>query len=137
MTDDQLQRAKEQGQAQYDSIRELVADLTDDSKDSDRSREAILEDALSVLVRSGWYPPGKDEGPEDFQILLCWGGPAARLIGTLNQHREPESATMQVQDWFQPWTDFQPDTGDDADDILLTYARCFYFGVSGCRKLPE
>jgi len=129
MADDQLKRAQEQGQVQYESIRELVADLTDDSKDSDRSREAIHEDTLSVLVRSGWYVPGRDEGkPEDFQFLLCWGGPAARLIGILNQHGEPDSATMQVQDWFQPWTDFQPNTGADADDILLTYARCFYFG---------
>jgi hypothetical protein len=76
-------RAQEQGQAQYDSIRELVAHLNDDPG-NDRAREAILEDALSVRVRSGWREPGKDaDKPEQFEILLCWGGPAARLIGIL------------------------------------------------------
>jgi hypothetical protein len=52
MTEDKLKHAKEQGQAQYDSIREMVAALRDDG-DSDRARAAILEDPLSVLVRSG------------------------------------------------------------------------------------
>jgi hypothetical protein len=128
MTEDKLERAKQQGQAQYESIRELVVNLRDE-RDSDRSREAICENALSVEVRSGWYVLGRDMGTaEEFQILLCWGGPAVRLIGTLNQHGEPESVTMQVQDWFQPWTDFSPAMGDDDNDALLAYARCFYFG---------
>jgi hypothetical protein len=128
MTEDRLKHAKEQGQAQYDSIRELVEQLRED-EDCDRAREAILEDALSVLVRSGWYAPGSDAGePEEFEILLCTGGPAVRLIGTLDNYGEPDSVGMQVQDWFQPWTDFDPATGDEDEDVLLTYARCFYFG---------
>jgi hypothetical protein len=128
MTDDKLEQAKQQGQAQYDSIRELIAHLNDDAG-NDRAREAIHEDALSVLVRSGWYEPGKDAGsPEEFEILLCTGGPAVRLIGKLNQYAEPESVRLQVQDWFQPWTDFAPDRRDDDEDVLLSYALCFYFG---------
>jgi hypothetical protein len=128
MSDDKLEHAREQGQAQYDSIRELVARLNDDA-DNDRAREAILEDALSVLVRSGWHEPGKDaDKPEEFEILLCTGGPAVRLIGTLNQYGEPETVGMQVQDWFQPWTEFRPATAPHDQDVLLTYARCFYFG---------
>jgi hypothetical protein len=53
------------------------------------------------------------------------------LTGTLNQHCEPDIVTMQVQDWFQPWTDFCPVTGDEGEDaqsVLLAYASCFYFG---------
>jgi hypothetical protein len=124
---DALDHARQQGQAQYDSIRELVAKLRDDESDS--SREAIQEDALSVSVRSGWHSPGSDDGtPEEFEILLCTGGPAVRLIGTLDQHSEPDTVTMQVQNWFQPWTDFNPDIGEDDHSVLLTYARCFYFG---------
>jgi hypothetical protein len=30
--------------------------------------------------------------PEEFEILLCTGGPGVRLIGTLNQPGEPSSA---------------------------------------------
>jgi hypothetical protein len=35
---------------------------------------------------------------------------------------------MEVQDWFQPWTSFDPTTEDDDDDAMLTYAACFWFG---------
>jgi hypothetical protein len=126
MNEDKLKRAKEQGQAQYDSIRELVVQLKDDE---DSARRAILEDALSVQVRSDWYVPGSDPGkPDEFEILLCTGGPAVRLIGTLDRFCEPETVRMQVQDWFQPWTPFDPMTEDDEEDVLLTYARCFWFG---------
>ena len=80
-------------------------------------------------MRSGWYVPGDDAAkPEEFEILLCTGGPAVRLIGTLDDHEQPESVTMQVQDWFQPWTSFGPSRDDNEDDVLLVYARCFYFG---------
>jgi hypothetical protein len=128
-TSDKLDHAKQQGQAQFESIRELVACLQDDDADNDRARDAIIEDALDVQVRSGWYGPGIKTGkPEEFQILLCTGGPAVRLIGTLNEHGEAETVTMQIQDWFQPWTDFAPETGHDGDGVLLAYARCFYFG---------
>jgi len=128
MKEDKLKHAKEQGQAQYDSIRVLVAALRED-EDSECARDAILEDALSVLVRSGWHTPGDDRGkPEEFEILLCTGGPAVRLIGTLDNHGQPDSVSMQVQDWFQPWTGFDPRTGDGEEDVLLAYAQCFYFG---------
>jgi hypothetical protein len=127
-TNDQ-DHAKQQGQAQYDSIRALVADLHEDRAHYEDKLNAIYEDPLTVLVRSDWYAPGAEIGkPEEFEILLCTGGPAVRLIGTLDQHGQPETVTMQVQDWFQPWTDFQPDTGNDGDGVLLAYARCFWFG---------
>jgi hypothetical protein len=126
--DNKLDRAKQQGQTQYESIRELIAPLNDDDADHDSARTAISEDALSVQVRSGWHDPGKKAEPEEFEILLCTGGPAVRLIGTLGQHNEPETVTMQVQDWFQPWTDFVPAMDNSDEDVLLTYARCFWFG---------
>jgi hypothetical protein len=129
MTEDKLKHAKEQGQAQYDSIRELVARLRDDSPDGDRVREDIDASALSVLVRSGWHTPGDDTGkPEEFEILLCTGGPAVRLTGTLDNYGQPDSVSMQVQDWFQPWTGFDPAADDEEEDVLLAYAQSFYFG---------
>jgi hypothetical protein len=126
MNEDKLKHAKEQRQAQSDSIRVLIAQLKDDD---DSARQAILEDALSVQVRSDWYVPGIDPGkPDEFEILFCTGGPAVRLIGTLDRFCEPETVRMQVQDWFQPWTPFDPTTEDGDEDVLLTYARCFWFG---------
>lgn len=138
-SEDKLARAKAQGQAQFDSIKEMVEALREaESLDTTRfqeklveeARERIEEDALSVEVRSGWYvPAGDDSGnkPSEYNILLCTGGPACRIIGELDKYCQPSTAVMQVQDWFQPWTDFYP-KGEDSEAVLLAYARCFYFG---------
>lgn len=154
---DKLDSARRQGQAQFDSIREMVNALQtaenrmagnvqdeisspdDDERAADDARQAIEEDALSVEVRSGWndpsswsYADARDKPkPEEYRILLCAGGPAVQIIGELSECGEPETARLQVQDWFTPWTDFRPlvDVDNyDSEPILLAYARCFYFG---------
>ena len=155
---DRLVDAKQQGQAQFDSIREMVEELQaadadawrdgptpsgDYSERCESARQRIEEDALSVEVRSGWCNPnnlgGDGMSPAEYRILLCTGGPAVQIVGELSEHGEPETAVMQVQDWFRPWTDMRPivdkalhssDPGNagDAEPILLEYARCFYFG---------
>lgn len=134
---DPLASAKEQGQAQFDSIKEMVQALQASGEPcSDEAQERILEDALSVQVRSGWFIPGADldhpeRKPAEYEILLCTGGPACRIIGGLDQYGQPDSARLEVQDWFQPWTAMRPvvEKGNyDSEPVLLAYARCFYFG---------
>src|ERR1035437_4802354 len=146
--EDKLASAKAQGQAQFDSIKQMVEalDATDrtgleGSHEWDRKREAaeqtIHEDALSVQVRSGWYQLGaaiEDTGPFEYEILLCTGGPACRIVGDLSEHGEPETARLEVQDWFQPWTAITPvitgttsATGADTskahpESVMLAYA---------------
>lgn len=94
--------------------------------DEEAARQAIEEDALSVEVRSGWYTPGsEDNKPEEYMILLCTGGPAARIVGDLDRG-EPSSARLEYQDWFMPWTEYI--TTGSVHEALLTYARVFYFG---------
>ena len=149
-------RAKRQGQAQFDSIKEMVEALDRANESAwenppepfgnfdeanEAARRTIEEDALSVQVRSGWYTPGAseaDRAPAEYEILLCTGGPACRIIGELSDHGEPETALLEVQDWFQPWTEYRPVDETDktfatridtkAESIMLAYARCFYFG---------
>lgn len=100
----------------------------DEYLDEDDARQRIEDDALSVEVRSDWHTPGSDAGkPSQYRILLCTGGPACQIIGDLSEHGEPESATIQYQDWGTPWTDWR-DGPEDQDEILLTYARVFYWG---------
>ena len=150
-TQDQKEFGSErQAEAQLESIKEMVAALNwfDDNEpgdegavlpqidgydieDQDKARERIQEDALSVQVRYGWFTPGHTaemlkSGPEEFEILLCTGGPACRIIGKLSQYNEPESASIEHQDWGTPWTRL-PMSGED-EDIVLTYCRQFYFG---------
>ena len=101
----------------------------DDEKAYEDAEQRITESVLTVEVRSGWYSPGArdaDTKPEEYNILLTTGGPALRLIGNLSEHGEPETARLEHQDWGTPWTRY-PTSGED-EDVMLTFARCFYFG---------
>lgn len=106
------------------SIIELVAAM---EENDDEGRDAILEDALSVEVRSGWEAIGANLTASEYRILLTTGGPAVQIVGELNQWGEPETATLQVQDWFKPWTEFPTTT--EEDEAIMAYASCFYFGT--------
>lgn len=126
--------ARRQAIAQLESIKEMVEALEkaeEDGTEDDReeARERIQEDALSVEVRSDWHTPGNatDSKPTEYRILLCTGGPAVQIRGELNHCMEPETAKIEHQDWFTPWTEYYPAEDEDRE-ALLTYARQFYFG---------
>lgn len=133
MTDNQT-RAREQALAQYASILEMVTalreaeDADDSGEAAESAREAIQDDALSVQIRGGWYSPGeKAPAAEEYEILLSTGGPATRIVGQLGEWNEPETARLEYQDWFVPWS--AEGTAATVDsDVLLSYVRCFYFG---------
>jgi hypothetical protein len=91
------------------------------------AREAIEEDALSIQVREGWHSPGEQGELEEFEILLCTGGPAVRIVGDLDRHKQPDSVRLQYQDWGTPWTEYLDMTSDERE-ALLTYCQQFYFG---------
>lgn len=138
--------SEQQARLQYESIAELVKAYQNHENDtveaSEAARERIQESPLSIEVRSGWVSletwgrtvntlltareSHEKLSPEEFNILLCTGGPAVRIIGTLSEHGEPESARIEHQDWGTPWTEYRL-TGEQ-QDILLAYCRVFYFG---------
>lgn len=125
-------RSEQQAAAQLASIKELVAarraaEAADDHIAHDEARNRIHEDALDVSVRDGWRQIGhKSEGPEEYLILLCTGGPACRIIGQLNDSNEAETARIEHQDWGTPWTEY--DISAEDEEIVLDYANTFYFG---------
>ena len=130
---DKYANAKESACCSYDAIAEMVEDLqTAINDDNDEAREeaeqVIHEDALSVEINYGWQVPGapQEDGPEEYAILITTGGPAIRVRGKLDKYSEPETAYLEVQDWFIPWQRFDPSNYDET--VLLTYARQFYFG---------
>lgn len=102
--------------------------LTDDDMqayhDQDAAMQDITDDPLSIQVRSDWTDPGETLEPAEYNILLCTGGPACRIVGDLDKDGEPTSARLQYQDWGTPWTELV------AVDhtTLLTYARQFFYG---------
>ena len=123
-------RAKEQAKAQLNSIVEMVRALTVDHNGGDRGKaeNIIHEDALSVQVRDSWYSPGGKGEPDQFEILLCTGGPAVRIIGDLDRYQEPENPRLEYQDWGTPWTEYHEMPTEEETEALLTYCRQFYFG---------
>ena len=94
--------------------------------DEDQAMRAIEEDVLSVQVRSGWHAPGDTLEAAEYEILLCTGGPAARIVGDLDEYGYPDSARLEYQDWFTPWTKYIC-TGSD-HDALMSYAQSQYYG---------
>jgi hypothetical protein len=131
--DKEQNHALEQAKAQFESIKEMVAALkhAQNSEDDDAFEEAeqtIHEDPLSVEVRTDWYTldQDSDKKPAFYRILLCWGGPACQVVGDLSEHGEPETAKIEYQDWGTRWTEYR--LNKEEEEIVLTYARCFYFG---------
>lgn len=126
---DHLREAEEDlyqfGRNEGEELAELEADAGD-CESEDQALERIQEDPLSVEVRSCWGSPGEKMEACEFQILLCTGGPAVRIVGELDQWNEPNRARLEYQDWFTPWQIMYTDSDDTA--VLVMYAEQFYYG---------
>jgi hypothetical protein len=144
---ERTERAKAQAQAQLADIEEMVTCLqqaeveaqdigTEDqgdlevwqkAKTFEEAREEILDSALSVQVRTDWHSVGADEAckPTHYKILLCWGGPAVQIVGTLDDSNQPDSARLQHQNWFTAWEDYPLTQAEE--ETLVKYALQFHF----------
>ena len=122
-----------------DYINYKEAERNDDYEAQDEIRESVLNSALSLEFRSGWYSSPEsvaDLKPEEFKILLSWGGPACQIIGNLDRYNEPTDIEIQYQDWGTPWQSLQLNPHyaelnvNITDDIeaLKWFCSCFYFG---------
>ncbi len=107
-------------------LREASTIDGDAIENAEAARERITESPLSVQVRSGWADPGAEMVPEEFEILLTTGGPAARIRGELDDYKQPRRAWLEYQDWGTGWMQHFPDNLENAD--LLTFCQQFYFG---------
>jgi hypothetical protein len=100
---------------------------SDDSEGEDAAREEIYQSPLSIQVREGWHSVGEEGEIEEFEILLGTGGPASRIVGTLDEYSQPASARYEYQDWFKPWTAANDLTSEEVQ-TLKSWAAIFYFG---------
>ena len=88
-------------------------------------RERVQEDPLEIQVRSDWHSLGDDPESAEFYILLCTGGPAVRIRGSLD-NCEPSECCLQHQDWGTPWT--QLISYGEENEALFWYCSQFYWG---------
>ena len=101
---------------------------SNDYDQQDELRESVSNSALSVEFRSGWYSSPEsitDLRPEEFKILLSWGGPALRVIGEIEENYAV-NPKLQYQDWGTAWTDLK--ITEDQQESLNWFCNCFYFG---------
>ena len=126
-------RIVEQVKALRAEVRDADGDVSEIETDEaqGKAQTEIQEDVLSVRVRDGWRDAGQpSDGPEEYELLLSTGGPATRIVGTLNGYSEPETARLEAQDWGTPWTEYVIPIGEDSPEAtLLAYAQCFLYGL--------
>jgi len=107
-------------------LESLNPTTNEQEEEIEQTRESILNSALSIQVRSGWTSLNESFQPQEFNILLSWGGPSLRIIGDLNEYKEPENPVIQFQDWFTKWEDLK--INSQQYDALVWYCSQFYFG---------
>lgn len=128
-------QAREQAESWLETIKQGMSKLRQahnadggPEEKEDNLHGDLLNYALEVSVRTGWYQPGisKPPPPEEFFILLCTGGPAVRIRGRLDETMEPDKAWLEYQHWYTPWQRLY--TADSPDmDAVLEFARLFCF----------
>ena len=87
-------------------------------------RENVINSALSVEFRSGWYSELYDRvrigEPAEFKILISWGGPALRVIGEIEENFAV-NPKLQYQDWGIYFVYIQK-----YDIILIVYTKILH-----------
>lgn len=122
-----IENSELQARAQLESIIEMLEDLeSEDSETVEDAQQRIQDDPLSICVRSDWQNIGEPLEPAEFEILLCTGGPAVRIIGKLDMDNQPERPRLQHQDWGTPWTEVLRLT-DEERAALLQFCQQFWF----------
>lgn len=134
--DTEIDHARQQACAQLNSICEMVKAFQCEAEarangesNSEEAQQQIQDDPLSIEVRTGWFNPcslNEKGEAEEFNILLCTGGPACRLVGKLDGFMQPESVQLQYQDWGTPWTTYHLNAKQE--ETILTYCRQLYYG---------
>jgi len=120
------QHAKEQAQANLESIQYVMERLknAENQRDRDRINNEIYTMPFEITV-SGSARPGEDIEPERYTITLTTGGPHVEITGNLkNNWAEPADATLKAYSHNEEYT---IRSGENASE-LLEFAQVFYYG---------
>jgi len=103
--EDSGERAQDFYDAVFDKdLLHLTAVAEGDTQPNKREREDGINDQYDARQRIEADAYGQDK-ERIYYVTLAGGGPAARLTVRADEDGEVESASLQFQDWFEPWTD--------------------------------
>lgn len=110
--------------ADEDEAKELqeLQEAAGDCEDEDEARQQILDDALSIEIRSDWCNPGEEMTAGEFRIVLCTGGPHVEIVGDLDRG-SPGRPRILYRDWGDSGELFDFDR-----DAVTRYCEQFFFG---------
>ena len=120
----EIDHAKNQARAQFEHIKDMLERLDKNYREIGQESpvdQEIQEHPLEITYRSDWRPYGENLKPSEFNILLCTGGPAVRIIGEVDL----SDCHIEYQDWGTQWTEYRLDMADT--EILLRYCQYFVF----------
>lgn len=85
------------------------------------------ESALSIELRSCWYAPGSDASPQEFRILLTYGGPRCEIIGGIDLNGEAEAPRLYASEMGVGRFEIVP-ADDEEREALEWFCSLFYLG---------
>tara|TARA_R110002012_G_C11218627_1_gene562313 strand:+ start:47 stop:514 length:468 start_codon:yes stop_codon:yes gene_type:complete len=93
----------------------------------DELQDAVGTYACQMALSATTDEQNENLEPDQFEILLSWGGPSVRILGELDRGSVAWQAgrrpVIQHQDWFVPWTESAYVVNTDA---LLWFCEFFY-----------
>lgn len=93
----------------------------------DELQDAVSGYACQMALSATTDEQNENLEPDQFEILLSWGGPSVRILGELDRGSVAWQAgcrpIIQHQDWFVPWTESAYVVSTDA---LLWFCEFFY-----------
>ena len=118
------ENATSQAHAQADNVAELFQAYTalndghadqyeydgQPFEDADEVIERVNEEPLSIELSTGWVSysewgafsgewHGKSTQATAMRIVMCTGGPHVEIHADIDEHGQPEGATIHAQDW--------------------------------------
>ena len=93
----------------------------------DELQDAVSGYACQMALSATTDEQNENLEPDQFEILLSWGGPSVRILGELDRGSVAWQAgcrpIIQHQDWFVPWSESDYVVNTDA---LLWFCEFFY-----------
>ena len=107
----------EEAQACYDNRSSSWSEIMDrleaaHSADDEETEHDLGQELNEELLSVRQMTHGMVDQGDTWELLLSTGGPASRVVVTVDEDGEPTAAVFEFQDWGMPWTPAPEQDGD-------------------------